>query len=148
MRSNWLKPNQYEIKNGKLIPRSSTPTQEANYRYIPYNPLNKPTEQDYYKETINKLTKENNELKKIVNELTLIPQQQQQFHKGEYEKRINNLSNILYQRDDEIRFRQQQFIEMDQIIMNQGQQLQHLHQIVSGLNIELEQLKNILIKRD
>lgn len=57
MKLGWLKPNQYQIKNGKLVPRSNTPPNQNNYRVIPYTPLNKPTQDDYYKQTINSLTK-------------------------------------------------------------------------------------------
>lgn len=57
MKLGWLKPNQYQIKNGKLVPRSNTPPHQNNYRVIPYTPLNKPTQDDYYKQTINSLTK-------------------------------------------------------------------------------------------
>lgn len=59
MQASWLKPNHFTVKNGKLIPRSSTPTQSKNYRYIPFDPVNKPNPEDYYKETISRLNKEN-----------------------------------------------------------------------------------------
>ena len=42
MKATWLKPNLYSVKNGKIVPRSSTPVQSHNYKYIPYTPLNKP----------------------------------------------------------------------------------------------------------
>ena len=45
----------YTVKNGKLVPRPSTPEKKVNYKYIPYSPLNKPTFDDYYKSTINEL---------------------------------------------------------------------------------------------
>ena len=32
----------YTVKNGKLVPRPSTPEKKVNYKYIPYSPLNKP----------------------------------------------------------------------------------------------------------
>ena len=44
------------IKGGKLLPRPTTPTNEKkNYRYIPYDPLNRPGPDDYFRETITRL---------------------------------------------------------------------------------------------
>lgn len=58
MNANWLKPNLYIIENGKLVPRPRTPEQKKkNYRYIPYDPLNNPGPQDYFRETISRLQK-------------------------------------------------------------------------------------------
>lgn len=59
MSTNWLKPNLYIVQNGKLVPRPTTPEQKKNYRYIPYDPVNNPTPDDYFRETISRLQKEN-----------------------------------------------------------------------------------------
>lgn len=48
----------FQVKNGKLVPRPSTPEKKVNYKYIPFTPLNKPTTEDYYKSTINELLSE------------------------------------------------------------------------------------------
>jgi hypothetical protein len=50
MNVNWLKPNLYVVENGKLVPRPTTPEQKKkNYRYIPYDPLNNPAPEDYFR---------------------------------------------------------------------------------------------------
>jgi hypothetical protein len=63
MSTNWLKPNLYIVQNGKLVPRPTTPEQKKNYRYIPYDPMNNPTPDDYFRETISRLQKENTTLR-------------------------------------------------------------------------------------
>lgn len=69
MDSNWLKPNVYIVQNGKLVPRPNTPDHKKNYRYIHYDPLNNPAPEDYFRETISRLQKENTNMK---NELAQI----------------------------------------------------------------------------
>ena len=49
--------NQFEIVNGKLVPKKTSLEPAANYRYIPYTPINKPIEQDYFRATIDELLK-------------------------------------------------------------------------------------------
>lgn len=63
MNQSWIKPNSFVIKDGKLVPRNTTPEQKKNYKYIPYDPLNNPTPEDYFRETIFRLQKENQNLK-------------------------------------------------------------------------------------
>lgn len=63
MNASWLRPNLYVVQNGKLVPRSTTPEQKKNYRYISYDPLNNPGPEDYFRETISRLQKENAALK-------------------------------------------------------------------------------------
>jgi hypothetical protein len=63
MNASWLRPNQYVIQNGKLVPRATTPEQKKNYRYIPFDPLTNPAPEDYFRETISRLQKENSALK-------------------------------------------------------------------------------------
>ena len=56
MSNNFVKTNHMIIKGGKLLPRPTTPTNEKkNYRYIPYDPLNRPGPDDYFRETITRL---------------------------------------------------------------------------------------------
>jgi hypothetical protein len=52
-----LKPNAFIIQNGKLVPRPNTPEKKNNYRYIPYDPVNNPVPEDYFRETISRLQK-------------------------------------------------------------------------------------------
>lgn len=42
MRLSLKSNNHYEIKNGKLTPKVHPLQPSANYRYIPYSPINKP----------------------------------------------------------------------------------------------------------
>jgi hypothetical protein len=63
MSTNWLRPNLYVVENGKLVPRSTTPKQRKNYRYVHYDPINNPGPEDYFRETISRLQKENNTLR-------------------------------------------------------------------------------------
>lgn len=58
--------NQFEVRNGKLVPKQSKLESAVNYRYIPYTPINKPVEQDYFRATIDELLKENTDLKIII----------------------------------------------------------------------------------
>jgi uncharacterized protein YdcH (DUF465 family) len=69
MDPNWLKPNAFIVQNGKLVPRSTTPEKKKNYRYVPYDPLNNPTPDDYFRETISRLQKENNHFKNELNKI-------------------------------------------------------------------------------
>lgn len=69
MDSNWLKPNVYVIENGKLVPRPTTPETRKNYRYIHYDPLTNPTPQDYFRETISRLQKENMQLQSEIRQV-------------------------------------------------------------------------------
>jgi hypothetical protein len=57
MDSTSLKPNAFIILNGKLVPRPNTPEKKKNYRYIPYDPVNNPVPEDYFRETISRLQK-------------------------------------------------------------------------------------------
>ena len=59
MDCNWLKHNSFIIQNGKLVPRPNTPEKKKNYRYIHYDPFTNPEPEDYYRETISRLQKEN-----------------------------------------------------------------------------------------
>lgn len=45
------------------MPRSTTPKQNKNYRYIHFDSYNNPTPEDYFRETIYRLQKENNTLR-------------------------------------------------------------------------------------
>lgn len=44
--------NHFKIINGKLV-KQEPMEPSPNYRYIPYHPLNKPVEPDYFRRTIN-----------------------------------------------------------------------------------------------
>lgn len=57
MHSNWHSNNIFVIQNGKLVPRPSGGDSQANYRYVPYDPVNNPMPEDYFRETISKLQK-------------------------------------------------------------------------------------------
>ena len=63
MTTSWLRPNLYVVQNGKLVARPTTPEQKKNYRYIPFEPVNNPAPEDYFRETISRLQKENTYLK-------------------------------------------------------------------------------------
>jgi hypothetical protein len=65
MNANWLKANAYVVEHGKLVPRRRTPEQKRrNYRYVPYDCVNNPGPSDYFRETIARLQKENDGLRR------------------------------------------------------------------------------------
>lgn len=48
-----LKANQFTIKNGKLVPRTSSPSRsESHYRVIPYQHVVRVTSEDYFNATL------------------------------------------------------------------------------------------------
>lgn len=68
MHSNWLKPNHFVVKDGKIVPRPTTPPNtKKNYRYLPFDPMNRPGPDDYFRETIARLQQENSFLKTKLN---------------------------------------------------------------------------------
>ena len=56
MSTNFVKTNHFIVRRGKLLPRLATPpNEEKNYQYVPYEPLNRPGPDDYFRQTINRL---------------------------------------------------------------------------------------------
>lgn len=63
MYSTSPKPNVFVVQNGKLVPKETQQEEKKSYRYVPYDSANNPQPQDYFRETITKLNKENNTLR-------------------------------------------------------------------------------------
>ena len=53
--SSWGKPNHYIVRDGKIIPKSDAPSTSPNYRYVPFDPVNRPGPHDYFRSTINRM---------------------------------------------------------------------------------------------
>ena len=47
--SSWGKPNHYIVRDGKIIPKSDAPPTSRNYRYVPFDPVNRPGPDDYFR---------------------------------------------------------------------------------------------------
>ena len=56
MNTNLVQTNHFVAKGGRLFPRPTTPPNgKKNYRYIPFDPINRPGPDDYFRETISRL---------------------------------------------------------------------------------------------
>lgn len=63
MQATWHQTNQFVVRNGKLMARPTTPEHRKNYKYVPFDSLNNPSPDDYYRETISQLQQELKHLK-------------------------------------------------------------------------------------
>lgn len=68
MQTTWHQTNQFVVRNGRLMARPTTPEQRKNYKYIPFDSLNNPNPEDYYRATIAQLQQENKHLKTQLSE--------------------------------------------------------------------------------